>query len=162
MGHEPISKRCLGPARRMYNAVSRPHVGHTLERPQTTQTVRSKRFEDTRAHLYSYIWQASSSIQKRTFRDGYGTSRYAYFFDAVCAESNGWKFGFSLAPSPAKEERSKVSTSLSSTEVNKKEKAGGSSPPVNAKRTEHQQQKRNPRFAPELDGVHCFETIVPY
>ena len=23
-------------------------------------------------------------------------------------------------------------------------------------------QQRNPRFAPELDGVHCFETIVPY
>ena len=22
--------------------------------------------------------------------------------------------------------------------------------------------QRTPRFAPELDGVHCFETIVPY
>ncbi|KAK9291544.1 hypothetical protein L1049_019492 [Liquidambar formosana] len=97
-----------------------------------------------------------------TPRDSIMMTSMFSFFDAVCAESNGWKFGFSLAPSPAKEERSKVSTSLSSTEVNKKEKAGGSSPPVNAKRTEHQQQKSNPRFAPELDGVHCFETIVPY
>ncbi|CAN4089467.1 unnamed protein product [Withania somnifera] len=24
------------------------------------------------------------------------------------------------------------------------------------------QQHRRPSFAPELDGVHCFETIIPY
>ncbi|KAL2921680.1 Protein RecA [Bienertia sinuspersici] len=38
------------------------------------------------------------------------------------------------------------------------------------KDTENSQQKsnvmtklkKNPRFAVELDGVHCFETIVPY
>ncbi|KAH1089782.1 hypothetical protein J1N35_017039 [Gossypium stocksii] len=25
-----------------------------------------------------------------------------------------------------------------------------------------QKQPLRPRFAPELDGVHCFETIIPY
>ncbi|TYH55123.1 hypothetical protein ES332_D09G216100v1 [Gossypium tomentosum] len=25
-----------------------------------------------------------------------------------------------------------------------------------------QKQRLRPRFAPELDGVHCFETIIPY
>uniref|UniRef100_A0A803QXU4 Avr9/Cf-9 rapidly elicited protein n=1 Tax=Cannabis sativa TaxID=3483 RepID=A0A803QXU4_CANSA len=28
--------------------------------------------------------------------------------------------------------------------------------------TRRDHQKRSPRFAPEIDGVHCFETILPY
>lgn len=45
-------------------------------------------------------------------------------------------------------------------------KASTSSPvTVNSKQEEKESSKRRvqlPRFAPELDGVHCFETIVPY
>lgn len=45
-------------------------------------------------------------------------------------------------------------------------RASSSSPvTVNGKQEEKESSKRRvrlPRFAPELDGVHCFETIVPY
>ncbi|MCD7461393.1 hypothetical protein HAX54_046038 [Datura stramonium] len=37
-------------------------------------------------------------------------------------------------------------------------KAGEASPPSSSR----QQQQRRQRFALEFDGVHCFETIIPY
>ncbi|KAM3319701.1 hypothetical protein P3S67_006901 [Capsicum chacoense] len=37
-------------------------------------------------------------------------------------------------------------------------KAREASPPSSARQQQHKRQ----RFAPEFDGVHCFETIIPY
>ncbi|TXG48524.1 hypothetical protein EZV62_024399 [Acer yangbiense] len=79
---------------------------------------------------------------------------FSFSFDALCAEFYGQKFDFSAAAKP-KQEASLIKRS-SGFEGNNK--------------TEEQQQRRRrireatrrPRFAPELDGVHCFETILPF
>ncbi|KAB1205204.1 hypothetical protein CJ030_MR7G021968 [Morella rubra] len=74
-------------------------------------------------------------------------------FDALCAESYGQKVSLSMGPT--KEPKPKP-----------KERApeGYSTPPkhCSGQRQPQEKQQRMPRFAPELDGVHCFETIVPY
>ncbi|KAG5229481.1 hypothetical protein OIU76_022773 [Salix suchowensis] len=76
-------------------------------------------------------------------------------FDALCAESFGKKLNFSLpevesTKKSVMHERNKDTSSASS-----------KSPPASINKSS-QQQRRRPRFAPELDGVHCFETILPY
>ncbi|NP_001352407.1 uncharacterized protein LOC101248852 [Solanum lycopersicum] len=82
-------------------------------------------------------------------------------FDALSAEIFGLKVTPSWAPATSdnKQQQGLLShrktaaspTSNSSTaELNK---AGEAAPA---------QQRRRPRFAPELDGLHCFETILPY
>ncbi|GLT66662.1 hypothetical protein SLA2020_390170 [Shorea laevis] len=74
-------------------------------------------------------------------------------YHAICAESCGQKV--SLPPvGPTKEPKPKTNNG-----------EGNSTPPecVSRPRQEQQQrQQRRPRFAPEFDGIHCFETIVPY
>ncbi|XP_049394002.1 uncharacterized protein LOC125858295 [Solanum stenotomum] len=86
-------------------------------------------------------------------------------FDALSAELFGQKLSFSK-PSSTDTKQQGVGTlvsdqktaasppATSSTGILKK--AGEASPPPSSR-----QQKRQ-RFALEFDGVHCFETIIPY
>ncbi|EXB78393.1 hypothetical protein L484_003255 [Morus notabilis] len=81
-------------------------------------------------------------------------------FDAVCAEISN----FSMPKAYG----------ISSDSVHKDRKENGDShntgktspPPPSAPpskvATAQRKPQRTPRFAPEFDGVHCFETIVPY
>ncbi|KAG5233664.1 Regulator of telomere elongation helicase [Salix suchowensis] len=69
-------------------------------------------------------------------------------FDALIAESFGQKLRLSFSAS--KEGNSHNDKSSSS-----------KSCPVNINKP-LQPQKMRLRFAPELDGVHCFETIITY
>ncbi|GAB4858608.1 hypothetical protein Ancab_010082 [Ancistrocladus abbreviatus] len=92
-------------------------------------------------------------------------------FEALCAESSGRKVSLSWPSSERKEERK----GLSAVDGLKKDDAEKETrTPVMPKDTSsrsiadgnqitrNNNLKRNPRFAVELDGVHCFETIVPY
>ncbi|CAA2965837.1 Hypothetical predicted protein [Olea europaea subsp. europaea] len=79
-------------------------------------------------------------------------------FDALCAESFGQKVALSWAPSSNKEVQNRgVSKKID--EVKKgKDVNASSQPPSQAKKSED----HRPRFAPEFDGLHCFESIIPY
>ena len=78
-------------------------------------------------------------------------------FDALFAESFGQKVGFCWPVVSTKE--SQTSSSFLDNSADKF---------IGKKMSENQQvqQKRSKttstRFAPELDGVHCFETIIRY
>ncbi|KAK2995904.1 hypothetical protein RJ640_028312 [Escallonia rubra] len=101
---------------------------------------------------------------------------FSFSFDALSAETIGQKVGtycFSRAPAVDTTEDKNAAVSdpkgAPSVEVVKKDKGAGSTPPpagASAVKKPQQngqgQQRRTPRFAVELDGVHCFETIVPY
>ncbi|CAA0813064.1 Unknown protein [Striga hermonthica] len=83
-------------------------------------------------------------------------------FDALCAESFfGQKTGLFRGPLPSGGDADGKTSELKIGVV-KKGKEVNSSPPQQEKRTEDCRRVRAARFAPELDGVHCFETIVPY
>ncbi|KAL3521711.1 hypothetical protein ACH5RR_019860 [Cinchona calisaya] len=77
-------------------------------------------------------------------------------FDALCAESFGQKVGLSWAPGAKKQQGSSSDVAVVS-----ERKAVDD---ANKSQVQHQlqQHKRRQRFAVELDGVHCFETIIPY
>uniref|UniRef100_A0A7N0RDB3 Uncharacterized protein n=1 Tax=Kalanchoe fedtschenkoi TaxID=63787 RepID=A0A7N0RDB3_KALFE len=85
------------------------------------------------------------------------------FFDAVSAESFGFKFG--LPPQPQLQPKSS-----SSTGVAEEARRGGGGDPTNQtvtpprvqKPSRQEAKKKSMRFAPELDGVNCFETMVRY
>ncbi|EEF37954.1 conserved hypothetical protein [Ricinus communis] len=84
-------------------------------------------------------------------------------FDALCAESSGQKLKFSVGS--AIQDGNKATAPANS--MKKKSGTDGErsvSPPENVKGSSQppQQERRRPRFAPEFDGVHCFETILPY
>ncbi|BAT78914.1 hypothetical protein LR48_Vigan04g112600 [Vigna angularis] len=72
----------------------------------------------------------------------------------------GQKWGFSLGTGPKKELSSKpVTKGISSTaEPETTRKYLNPSP---ASTTKQNPTRLRPRFAPELDGIHCFETILP-
>lgn len=65
--------------------------------------------------------------------------------NAFIAKPNGLKLKFSM--NKESESDGKM----------KKEESKWKSPPERAR----QEDKSRPRFAPELDGVYCFETIIP-
>ncbi|PSS11262.1 Apical endosomal glycoprotein [Actinidia chinensis var. chinensis] len=76
-------------------------------------------------------------------------------FDAVCAEFLGQSIKASL---PGRLQSNQLSREL-------KDTVNNSSPPPPASsytRSRPQQQKAAARFAPELDGLFCFETLVSY
>ncbi|KAL0299750.1 UNVERIFIED_CONTAM: hypothetical protein Sradi_6634800 [Sesamum radiatum] len=78
-------------------------------------------------------------------------------FDALSAEFFGQKVY--LAPSNT----NKPTAAAAATKVDDLKKGTevkSSSEPV--KTPEDRRRIRAPRFAVELDGVHCFETILPY
>ncbi|KAK3042064.1 hypothetical protein RJ639_001766 [Escallonia herrerae] len=89
-------------------------------------------------------------------------------FDALSAEKVG-TYCFSRAPAvdTAEDKHAAVSDpkgASSAVEAMKKDKQVGSAPPppgaVKKPQNGQGQQRRAPRFAVELDGVHCFETIL--
>lgn len=83
-------------------------------------------------------------------------------FEALCAESSfGQKLSFSTGTSRGLQNRNKDEPA---TVERERPKQTVSTPPkkdVGGRQKEDQPKKR-PRFAPELDGIHCFETIIPY
>ncbi|PSS11901.1 hypothetical protein CEY00_Acc01307 [Actinidia chinensis var. chinensis] len=95
-------------------------------------------------------------------------------FDALCAESIGHKVCFSPASPPPKEakvnsssvdRRMEPSSPIISENLSKTGEKKSSESPVCVRKSRGQEQvkqQRRPRFAPEFDGVYCFETIVPY
>nr|XP_009604591.1 uncharacterized protein LOC104099339 [Nicotiana tomentosiformis]XP_016456700.1 PREDICTED: uncharacterized protein LOC107780651 [Nicotiana tabacum]AAG43557.1 Avr9/Cf-9 rapidly elicited protein 65 [Nicotiana tabacum] len=90
-------------------------------------------------------------------------------FDVLSAEIFGLKVNRSWAPnterkqqeqgvSPLVSDRKNEASPPSTSSTGGLKKAGEAATPSSSR---PQQQKR-PRFALELDGVHCFETILPY
>ncbi|GMY07618.1 Regulator of telomere elongation helicase [Fagus crenata] len=75
-------------------------------------------------------------------------------FDVLCH-----KMSFSMGPT--NEQRPKPTDPSSVVDPMKTDREGNSAPPAHVSKPPLQQPRR-PRFAPELDGVHCFETIIPY
>nr|GMC61007.1 AF211539_1 Avr9/Cf-9 rapidly elicited protein 65 [Ipomoea batatas] len=85
-------------------------------------------------------------------------------FEVLCADSIGLKVNLSRPPSSAQRQLQQTAGSESKTAPPPSAAGGGSNksgevPTPQAKRP---QQQRRPRFAPEFDGVHCFETVIPY
>ncbi|KAJ6950666.1 hypothetical protein NC651_004369 [Populus alba x Populus x berolinensis] len=82
-------------------------------------------------------------------------------FDALCAELLGQKVRSSLALTTMDCNTKRVLTAGDDSKVAEdkliKNREGSSSRSVARK-----QEKKVPRFAPELDGLNCFETIVNY
>ncbi len=77
--------------------------------------------------------------------------------------SQGQNWSFSLGVGPTKDGNPKPNTEGTSTSVAAKSKTiikepNPSSPPGGAKKNP---TRLRPRFAPELDGLHCYESIVP-
>lgn len=81
-------------------------------------------------------------------------------FEALWADSYIQTMKLTAAPTSTEQAQSKKVSSL---EGNKKETDSNKnlSSTAPAKKLP-QQQILKPRFAPELDGVYCFETIIPY
>ncbi|KDP25224.1 hypothetical protein JCGZ_20380 [Jatropha curcas] len=69
-------------------------------------------------------------------------------FDALCAELLGQTIKSSFA-------------SATSYRLLRNPEQRTSSPPQETNQR-HQQPLRPPRFAPELDGLNCFETLINY
>ncbi|ESR59246.1 hypothetical protein CICLE_v10017302mg [Citrus x clementina] len=87
-------------------------------------------------------------------------------FDAFFAESYGQKLKFSKSKDNGKNNNNVVNDRI----MKKNEDSGRSTstprPPTandaNMMTQQKQTKTKLPRFALELDGVNCFETIVPY
>lgn len=78
-------------------------------------------------------------------------------FDALCIESYGQKLRLSMPTSKAGKEAVDLDRKPSTDKVVTKE-SKSPTPPAQVRRRQHIE----PRFAVELDGLHCFESIVPY
>ncbi|KAJ4726753.1 Avr9/Cf-9 rapidly elicited protein [Melia azedarach] len=77
-------------------------------------------------------------------------------FDAFYAESFGQKAKFSTG------QKDNDVNHVDYTRTTKKDGDERKTPASKSQQAQAREQtKRLPRFAPELDGVHCFETIVP-
>ncbi|OWM79679.1 uncharacterized protein LOC116205726 [Punica granatum] len=88
-------------------------------------------------------------------------------FEALSAETSfGQKLSFSAGPSWRLPSKAKDEPAVSADEKRSKEADSDSAAPqrkdVGGRPKSEEQQRRRPRFAPELDGVHCFETLVLY
>ncbi|KAL6541463.1 hypothetical protein OROGR_010949 [Orobanche gracilis] len=80
-------------------------------------------------------------------------------FDALCAESFfGQKISLCTCPAPS----DKSTPVVESDDQKKKKKKGKDETLQPENKKEDRRRIRAPRFAPELDGVHCFETVLPY
>ncbi|KAL5764349.1 hypothetical protein ACOSP7_016708 [Xanthoceras sorbifolium] len=73
-------------------------------------------------------------------------------FDLFSAELMGQKVRVSLAPSTAPKNNNNLQSQDSSKAVNMNQN----------KKHEDQSSSSKPRFALELDGLNCFETLVSY
>ncbi|KAG8390454.1 hypothetical protein BUALT_Bualt01G0085000 [Buddleja alternifolia] len=85
-------------------------------------------------------------------------------FDVRCAEAFGQKIaGVSTARSSSNKQESSVAAAVQIDDLKKGKEVNTSSQPSDSpKKSEDRRTIRMPRFAPEFDGVHCFETILPY
>ncbi|KAG5617357.1 hypothetical protein H5410_017181 [Solanum commersonii] len=94
-------------------------------------------------------------------------------FDALSAEFFGLKVSRSWASAtsdnkqqqglaPLVSNRKTAASPPSTSSPGELNKAGEAAAPSSSKSPSRPQQQRRLRFAPELDGVHCFETILPY
>ena len=81
-------------------------------------------------------------------------------FDALSFEVFSQKLKLSFVPSLREEETVSPREAMAM-KTEEKEKSKSSSPPLQNQRRRRPEEKRA-RFAPELDGLHCFETIVRY
>ncbi|KAL7146058.1 hypothetical protein ABFS83_06G015900 [Erythranthe nasuta] len=85
-------------------------------------------------------------------------------FEAFGAESLSQRVALSRSPASAsasnnmKQEPTAAAVKID--DLKKGEKVNSSSTPP--KKPENRQRIRAPRFAPEFDGIYCFETIIPY
>ncbi|CAK7324279.1 unnamed protein product [Dovyalis caffra] len=78
-------------------------------------------------------------------------------FDALCAESFGQKLKFSFSP-PNEGNKPEVESMKKSVMSEGNKDKSSTSPPANINKSS-QQQKRRPRFAPELDGVTILSPV---
>ncbi|KAK4255845.1 hypothetical protein QN277_008788 [Acacia crassicarpa] len=86
-------------------------------------------------------------------------------FDALCAEfSYGQRSRLSIdAPNlKPKLEQKPSSPGKKPPSPDSSKAAPPSSSSTQPDGAKQQRRRFSPRFAPELDGVHCFESIVPY
>ncbi|ESQ43065.1 hypothetical protein EUTSA_v10015156mg [Eutrema salsugineum] len=78
-------------------------------------------------------------------------------FDALYAESNGFKTKFAGGQKQSSGENQSPAT---------EQKKNSGKTPISSdfeKNNNNKKEKIQPmRIAPELDGVHCFETILPF
>ncbi|KAK8530882.1 hypothetical protein V6N13_030814 [Hibiscus sabdariffa] len=72
-------------------------------------------------------------------------------FDALCAEFLGQAIRPSFASSTQNAGEVVVTNKVLSQDTSRKQQGNL-----------EKKQQRAPRFAPELDGLHCFETLVSY
>ncbi|KAK4744891.1 hypothetical protein SAY87_011203 [Trapa incisa] len=80
-------------------------------------------------------------------------------FDALCAEFLGQTVKASF---PSVRPTRSSTGGRSSDELQGRRAGGIEDGAGETKKSIHQQQKMGPRFAPELDGIFCFETLVPH
>lgn len=84
-------------------------------------------------------------------------------FDALLVESNGWKlFNFSASAPPSTTTTTSTTTSSTTTTMSSKDEDMTKKKVDGENKSKKMKMIRNPRFAVELDGLHCFETILPY
>lgn len=81
-------------------------------------------------------------------------------FEALYADSIGHKVPLYWAPPPPAQANKKDPTVKIDDDLKKGKDAISSSQPE--KKTGDRRRIVAPRFAPEFDGIHCFETIVPW
>ncbi|XP_015070174.1 uncharacterized protein LOC107014669 [Solanum pennellii] len=80
-------------------------------------------------------------------------------FDALTAEIFGLKVTPSWAPATSDNKQQGL---LSHRKTAASPTSNSSTGELNKAGEAASAQQRRPRFAPELDGLHCFETILPY
>ncbi|KAJ9552918.1 hypothetical protein OSB04_016963 [Centaurea solstitialis] len=89
-------------------------------------------------------------------------------FDALCSESasTGWKKKLLVTADPNIKTQKQDVDYLNIKDTHHQSQSQSPSPsrfpspPADVKKPSKPQTK--PRFAPEFDGVFCFETIIPY
>ncbi|KAM6555281.1 hypothetical protein CsatB_002300 [Cannabis sativa] len=84
------------------------------------------------------------------------------YFDVLLGDASTAK-GFSSSSSSSSAVKKERENSIKNGD--RRSENSATSPTENVSTTattRRDHQKRSPRFAPEIDGVHCFETILPY
>lgn len=80
-------------------------------------------------------------------------------FDALSFEPFCQKLKLSLVPSLREKTAPKEAMVIKKEE---KERSNTLPPPPQSPQKQRRPEEKRSRFAPELDGLHCFETIVRY
>ncbi|OIV96929.1 hypothetical protein TanjilG_00511 [Lupinus angustifolius] len=72
-----------------------------------------------------------------------------------------WSFSFGDVPTKDENLKPKMDDPSSSTAAKSKTATKDPNPSSTPTGTKKNKTRLGPRFAPELDGLHCFESIVP-